>query len=210
MTMEVGTEKGKQKGDKSERIAGGGREEGGHKTNRSAGAAASGVMTEAKPARPPSPALSASLTSLHSQGAPGLMARVDFGEPVPSWGHPRLQPLCWWHPNHPFQPLPRGSLVPGQSSRNILQDECGDPASPLTPSPGHRVIPSPLDSSLTHSQAPVLFPFLRTKLEGRLEGWEQRLPSPQAPRPLTQRPFPARAGRGSLAPAEERAFPRMA
>lgn len=205
MTMKWGQKEGNRK---EIRARGWGREEGGHKTNRSAEAAASGVTTEAKPARPPSPALSASLTSLHSQGAPGLMVRVGFGEPVPSWGHPRLQPLCWWHPNHPFQPLPRGSLVPGQSSRNILQDVCGDPASPLTPSPGHRVIPSPPDSSLTHSH--VLFPFLRTKLEGRLEGWEQRLPSPQASSLLPQYPFPAQAGRGSLAPAEETAFPRMA
>ena len=54
----------------------------------------------------------------------------------------------------------------GVGPQRLLESSLFLPPTPWS-WPGPRVTPSPLGSSLTHSQAPVLFPFLRVKLDRR-------------------------------------------
>lgn len=104
------------------------------------------------------------------------MARVGPGESVPSWRHPRLQPLHLWHFNLPFQSLPKGFLVPGQFSRKTLHHDVGTQPFPhqACPSPdpqcwpqGHPIPPRFLSDSLP---GPCPLPLSEGKLEGKAGG----------------------------------------
>lgn len=101
------------------------------------------------------------------------MARAGSGEPVPSCRQPRCQPLCGWHLNHPFQPMPRVFLVPVLFSRKTLQEVRVGTAAPLTPGD----VPSPLPPTagfLSDSfPGPWLLPLSESKVGGKMEGWEQ-------------------------------------
>lgn len=142
------------------------------------------------------------------------MLRLGSGVPVPSWRDPRLQPLCRGHFNLPFLSLPKGFLVPGQVSRKTVHYHMGTQPFPQlslplppVPSSGPRVTPSPLGSSLTHSQAPVLFPFLRANLKGRLEEQGHRLDLKLLASSLSIPPPAFHSCRGGTLAPDETAFP---
>lgn len=95
---------------------------------------------------------------------------------------PQIQPLCWWHLNLPFQPLPRDFLVPGQFSRKTLSDGCGTqpfPQPSLTPPLTHPPPPSP---GLSHPiprwflslPGPYTLPLSQSTLAGKTGGWGHR------------------------------------